>query len=128
MKQVSHRRSLLRMSVLDAASSTPSRNWCRLVTELLPRFLVGETQRLNDDYPAQRFSASGRVCHRSASAAAGSVGIGLSDAAGTFDLRLCRGWRRAEPFVSSPDEFARFNADYTERWAKVIRAANIRAE
>ena len=34
----------------------------------------------------------------------------------------------AEPFVSSPDEFARFNADYTERWAKVIRAANIRAE
>ena len=34
----------------------------------------------------------------------------------------------AEPFVSSPDEFARFNADYTERWAKVIHAANIRAE
>jgi tripartite-type tricarboxylate transporter receptor subunit TctC len=34
----------------------------------------------------------------------------------------------AEPFVSSPGEFARFNADYTEKWAKVIRAANIRAE
>jgi tripartite-type tricarboxylate transporter receptor subunit TctC len=34
----------------------------------------------------------------------------------------------AEPFVSSPSEFARFNADYTEKWAKVIRAANIRAE
>jgi tripartite-type tricarboxylate transporter receptor subunit TctC len=34
----------------------------------------------------------------------------------------------AEPFASTPDEFARFNADYTEKWAKVIRAANIRAE
>jgi tripartite-type tricarboxylate transporter receptor subunit TctC len=34
----------------------------------------------------------------------------------------------AEPFVSSPSEFARFNADYTEKWANVIRAANIRAE
>jgi tripartite-type tricarboxylate transporter receptor subunit TctC len=34
----------------------------------------------------------------------------------------------AEPFVGSPGEFARYNADYTEKWAKVIRAANIRAE
>jgi tripartite-type tricarboxylate transporter receptor subunit TctC len=34
----------------------------------------------------------------------------------------------AEPFVSSPDGFARFNAEYTEKWAKVIRAANIKAE
>jgi tripartite-type tricarboxylate transporter receptor subunit TctC len=34
----------------------------------------------------------------------------------------------AEPFVSSPAEFGRFNAEYTEKWAKVIRAANIRAE
>jgi tripartite-type tricarboxylate transporter receptor subunit TctC len=34
----------------------------------------------------------------------------------------------AEPFVSSPDEFGHFNADYTEKWAKVIRAANIKAE
>jgi tripartite-type tricarboxylate transporter receptor subunit TctC len=34
----------------------------------------------------------------------------------------------AEPFVSSTAEFARFNADYTEKWGKVIRAANIKAE
>jgi tripartite-type tricarboxylate transporter receptor subunit TctC len=34
----------------------------------------------------------------------------------------------AEPFVSSPGEFGSFNAAYTEKWAKVIRAANIRAE
>jgi tripartite-type tricarboxylate transporter receptor subunit TctC len=34
----------------------------------------------------------------------------------------------AEPFASSPAEFGRFNAEYTEKWAKVIRAANIRAE
>ena len=34
----------------------------------------------------------------------------------------------AEPFVSSTAEFARFNADYTEKWGRVIRAANIKAE
>jgi tripartite-type tricarboxylate transporter receptor subunit TctC len=33
-----------------------------------------------------------------------------------------------QPFASSPAEFAKFIAEYTEKWAKVIRAANIKAE
>jgi tripartite-type tricarboxylate transporter receptor subunit TctC len=32
------------------------------------------------------------------------------------------------PFVGSPAEFAKFVADETEKWAKVIRAANIKPE
>jgi tripartite-type tricarboxylate transporter receptor subunit TctC len=32
------------------------------------------------------------------------------------------------PFASSPAEFGKFIADYTEKWAKVIRAAGIKAE
>jgi hypothetical protein len=31
-------------------------------------------------------------------------------------------------FPTSPAEFAKFIADDTEKWAKVIRAANIKAE
>jgi tripartite-type tricarboxylate transporter receptor subunit TctC len=31
-------------------------------------------------------------------------------------------------FASSPAEFAKFVAEYTEKWTKVIRAANIKAE
>jgi tripartite-type tricarboxylate transporter receptor subunit TctC len=34
----------------------------------------------------------------------------------------------AEPFVSTPEEFGKYLADYTEKWAKVIHAANIKAE
>jgi tripartite-type tricarboxylate transporter receptor subunit TctC len=34
----------------------------------------------------------------------------------------------ATPFASSPAEFGRFITDYTERWSKVIRTANIKAE
>jgi tripartite-type tricarboxylate transporter receptor subunit TctC len=34
----------------------------------------------------------------------------------------------AEPFASSPDEFGKFTVEYTEKWSKVIRAANIKAE
>ncbi len=33
-----------------------------------------------------------------------------------------------EPFPGSPSEFAKFIVRYTEKWAKVIRAANIKAE
>ena len=33
-----------------------------------------------------------------------------------------------EPFVSSPADLAKFVAEKTEAWAKVVRAANIRAE
>jgi tripartite-type tricarboxylate transporter receptor subunit TctC len=33
-----------------------------------------------------------------------------------------------EPFASSPDEFGKFVVEYTEKWGKVIRAANIKAE
>ena len=32
------------------------------------------------------------------------------------------------PFASSPTEFRKFIADNVEKWAKVIRAANIRVE
>ena len=34
----------------------------------------------------------------------------------------------AEPFASSPDEFGEFTVKYAAKWAKVIRAANIKAE
>jgi tripartite-type tricarboxylate transporter receptor subunit TctC len=34
----------------------------------------------------------------------------------------------ATPFASSPAEFAKFLAEDTEKWGKVIRAANIKAE
>lgn len=34
----------------------------------------------------------------------------------------------AETFASSPDEFGKFIADYTERWGKVISSVGIRAE
>jgi tripartite-type tricarboxylate transporter receptor subunit TctC len=34
----------------------------------------------------------------------------------------------AETFASSPAEFGKFVADYTEKWAKVIRAAGVKAE
>jgi tripartite-type tricarboxylate transporter receptor subunit TctC len=33
-----------------------------------------------------------------------------------------------EPFASSPGEFGKFIAAYTEQWSKVIRAANIKPE
>ena len=32
------------------------------------------------------------------------------------------------PFVGSPADFGKLIADETEKWAKVIRAANIKAE
>jgi hypothetical protein len=31
-------------------------------------------------------------------------------------------------FPGSPAEFGKFIADYTEKWAKVIRAAGVKAE
>jgi tripartite-type tricarboxylate transporter receptor subunit TctC len=34
----------------------------------------------------------------------------------------------AETFATSPSEFRRFIAEYTEKWAKLIREENIRAE
>ena len=33
----------------------------------------------------------------------------------------------AAPFASTPDEFRRFIAEFTEKWANVIRAAGIKA-
>jgi tripartite-type tricarboxylate transporter receptor subunit TctC len=33
-----------------------------------------------------------------------------------------------EPFANSPTEFGKFIVDYTEKWGKVIRAANIKPE
>jgi tripartite-type tricarboxylate transporter receptor subunit TctC len=34
----------------------------------------------------------------------------------------------AEPFAASPAEFGKFIVEYTDKWAKVIRAAGIKAE
>jgi tripartite-type tricarboxylate transporter receptor subunit TctC len=34
----------------------------------------------------------------------------------------------SEPFANSPAEFGKFIVEYTEKWAKVIRAAGIKAE
>jgi len=44
----------------------------------------------------------------------------------TFKARLTD--LGALPFASSPAEFGNFIAGYTEKWSKVIRAANIKAE
>jgi hypothetical protein len=33
-----------------------------------------------------------------------------------------------EPYATSPDEFGRFIVDYTEKWGKVIRDANIKPQ
>jgi tripartite-type tricarboxylate transporter receptor subunit TctC len=52
------------------------------------------------------------------------VNAALADA--TFKARLVD--LGAEPFPNSPAEFGKFIAEYTEKWAKVIRAAGIRAE
>jgi tripartite-type tricarboxylate transporter receptor subunit TctC len=34
----------------------------------------------------------------------------------------------ASPFATSPAEFSQFTVEFTEKWAKIIRAANIKAE
>ena len=44
----------------------------------------------------------------------------------TFKARLAD--LGAEPFASSPTEFSKFIAEYTEKWSKVIRTAGIRAQ
>jgi len=33
-----------------------------------------------------------------------------------------------EPFANPPAEFGKFIVEYTKKWAKVIRAANIKPE
>ena len=43
--------------------------------------------------------------------------------AGTRPM-LCRAMKT----TATPAEFGKYVADYTEKWAKVIRAANIKAE
>jgi tripartite-type tricarboxylate transporter receptor subunit TctC len=52
------------------------------------------------------------------------VNAALGDPA--FRARL--GELGSEPFATSPAEFGKFIADYAAKWAKVIRAANIKAE
>ena len=34
----------------------------------------------------------------------------------------------ADPFATSPTRFGKFIAEYIEKWRKVLRAANIKAE
>jgi tripartite-type tricarboxylate transporter receptor subunit TctC len=52
------------------------------------------------------------------------VNAALADA--TFKARLAD--LGADPFANSPAEFAKFIGEYIEKWGKVIRAANIKAE
>jgi tripartite-type tricarboxylate transporter receptor subunit TctC len=52
------------------------------------------------------------------------VNAALADA--TFRARLAD--LGADPFANSPAEFAKFIGEYIEKWGKVIRAANIKAE
>jgi hypothetical protein len=33
-----------------------------------------------------------------------------------------------EPYATSPAAFGKFDVDYTEKWGKVIRAANIKPD
>ena len=50
--------------------------------------------------------------------------------AGLADPRLKAQFENlgAEMFPNSPAQFGKFIADYTEKWAKVIRAAGVKAE
>jgi tripartite-type tricarboxylate transporter receptor subunit TctC len=52
------------------------------------------------------------------------VNAALADS--TFKARLVD--LGMEPFTSSPAEFGKFIVDYTEKWGRVIRAANIKPE
>jgi tripartite-type tricarboxylate transporter receptor subunit TctC len=52
------------------------------------------------------------------------VNAALADPA--FRARLAE--LGSEPFATSPAEFGKFIVDYTNKWAKVIRAANIKPE
>ncbi|MGA9008627.1 MAG: tripartite tricarboxylate transporter substrate binding protein [Xanthobacteraceae bacterium] len=52
------------------------------------------------------------------------VDTALADA--TFKARLAD--LGMEPFANSPAEFGKFIVEYTEKWGKVIRAANIKPE
>jgi len=54
----------------------------------------------------------------------GEVNAALADPA--FKARLAA--FGSEPLAMSPAEFGKFIADYTAKWAKVIHAANIKAE
>ena len=52
------------------------------------------------------------------------VNAALADS--TFKARLVE--LGVEPFPNSPTDFGKFIVEYTDKWAKVIRAANIKAE
>jgi tripartite-type tricarboxylate transporter receptor subunit TctC len=52
------------------------------------------------------------------------VNAALADT--TFKARLAD--LGVEPFIASPDEFGKFIVEFTDKWAKVIRAAGIKAE
>jgi tripartite-type tricarboxylate transporter receptor subunit TctC len=52
------------------------------------------------------------------------INVGLANP--TIDERIAD--LGGEAFVSSPAELAKFVVEKTESWAKVVRAANIRAE
>ena len=53
-------------------------------------------------------------------------GVNAALADPTFKARIAD--LGMQPFANSPAEFGKFIAEYTEKWAKVIRAAGIKAE
>ena len=54
----------------------------------------------------------------------GAINAGLADP--KFKSRFNE--LGAETFAGSPADFGKFIVDYTEKWAKIIRAAGVKAE
>jgi len=78
-------------------------------------------------YEATNFTGLGAPAHTPAEVIAilnSQVNAALADP--TFKVRVAD--LGMQPFVSSSGEFGQFIGEYTERWAKVIRAAGIKAE
>ena len=78
-------------------------------------------------YEATSFTGIGAPAHTPAEIIAilnSQVNAALADP--TFKTRIAD--LGMQPFASSPAQFGKFIVDYTEKWAKVIRAAGIKAE
>jgi hypothetical protein len=91
-------------SVLSAPDGLATDIWCYTATTLLPR---GESRGVF--YCPARLSPRGVFCVLA-------------------KLRARFADLDAEPLSMTSAEFGKFIADKTEKWGKVIRAANIKAE
>jgi hypothetical protein len=66
--------------------------------------------------------------HRGAWRGGGVAARGAGVAAGDASDRVPQRPVREHALVSSPAEFRKFVADFTEKWGKIIRAANIKVQ